>query len=190
MGIPSTLITSSLFARYLSFYKEERVKISNLLDNEFDYNLNLTSEELLEAYQFARIINHYQGFNFLSKASISYSWNLNLSEIARIWTNGFIIRSDLMTELVTVLKESEDLISFSIITEQIKKIRPSANKVVSQCILNNIPAPCLSEAVNFLNGLSTTNSSANLIQAQRDYFGAHKYQRNDDENSNYYHTKW
>ncbi len=190
LGIPSTLIASSLFARYLSFYKEERLKISNLLDNETDYNLNLTSEELLKAYQFARIINHYQGFNLMSEASKAYSWNLNLSEIARIWTNGCIIRSDLMTELVTVLKESENLISFSKITEIIKKIRPSANKVVSQCVLNNIPAPCLSEAVNFLNGLSTTNSSANLIQAQRDYFGAHHYQRLDDETGQYYHTKW
>ncbi len=151
LGIPSTLIASSLFARYLSFYKEERLKISNLLDNETDYNLNLTSEELLKAYQFARIINHYQGFNLMSEASKAYSWNLNLSEIARIWTNGCIIRSDLMTELVTVLKESENLISFSKITEIIKKIRPSANKVVSQCVLNNIPAPCLSEAVNVMD---------------------------------------
>jgi len=87
LGVPSTLIASALFARYTSFYKDERIQLNTNFKTEITSDLNLSVVEVLEAYQFARIINHYQGFKLINEASNKFSWDLNLSEIARIWTN-------------------------------------------------------------------------------------------------------
>ncbi|SNR32929.1 NADP-dependent phosphogluconate dehydrogenase [Lutibacter flavus] len=190
LGIPSTLIPAALFARYSSFYKEDRVKLNRIYDDGNTSSLNLTTEDILKAYQFARIINHFQGINLISEASIKYEWELNLSEIARIWTNGCIIKSNLMVELVAVLKETSNLLGYEKFVQKIKKLKPSTNKVVSQCVLNEMAIPCLSESVNFFNGHTIANSPANIIQAQRDYFGAHTYQRIDDPSGEFYHTNW
>ncbi len=190
LGIPSTLITSALYARYISFYKEERIQLNKHFETRNTSELNLTTDDVLKAYQFARIVNHYQGFKLIAEASDSFSWNLNLSEIARIWTNGCIIKSTLMQDLVEVLKETKNILAHQCFIELVNEYKTSAKKVVSQCILNDIVSSCLSESVQFFYGITTANSSANIIQAQRDYFGAHTYQRVDDNSMKHYHTKW
>jgi 6-phosphogluconate dehydrogenase len=191
LGVPSTLIASALFARYTSFYKEDRVELhKKYREDTSKTKPNLLNNEVLKAYQFSRIINHYQGFKLISDASKAYKWELNLSEIARIWTNGCILKSTLMWELVETLKGTENLLMNKKIIQQIKELKPSITKVVSQCVLNELAIPCLSESINFFNSLTTANSTANLIQAQRDYFGAHTYQRIDDGSENFYHTNW
>ncbi|MBK5209284.1 MAG: NADP-dependent phosphogluconate dehydrogenase [Flavobacteriaceae bacterium] len=191
LGVPSTLIASALFARYISFYKEDRVELhKKYREATSKTKPNLLIDEVLKAYQFSRIINHQQGFKLISEASKFYEWGLNLSEIARIWTNGCIIKSTLMQELVETLKGNENLLMNEKFIQQIKELKPSITKVVSQCVLNELAIPCLSEAINFLNSHTTANSTANLIQAQRDYFGAHTYQRIDDDSENFYHTNW
>jgi 6-phosphogluconate dehydrogenase len=190
LGVPSTLIVSALFSRYISFYKEERIQLNKNFEKAINSELNIITNDVLEAYQFARIINHYQGFKLIDVASKKYNWNLNISEIARIWTNGCIIKSDLMKDLVDVLKETENILTHKRIIELIKQYRSSVKKVVSQCVLNDFTTPCLSESIQFLNGITTINSSANIIQAQRDYFGAHTYQRKDDDSEENHHTNW
>lgn len=190
LGVPSTMIASSLFARYTSFYKDERVAASRVIDSNTEFSLNLTNEDVLKAYQFARILNHYQGFKLIQEASNSYKWNLNLSELARIWTNGCIIRSDLMVDLVTIFKTTNNLLTDQKIIAQLNNLKPTTKKVVSQCLINELPIPSLTEAISFLNSFSVANSSANLIQAQRDYFGAHTYQRIDDPSGKFHHTNW
>ncbi|MFC0606078.1 NADP-dependent phosphogluconate dehydrogenase [Winogradskyella pulchriflava] len=190
LGVPSTLIASALFARYTSFYKEERIQLHANFKSETISGLQLSSTEILEAYQFARIINHYQGFKLIAEASDKFSWNLNLSEIARIWTNGCIIRSTLMEALVEVFKETTNILTNSQLITSIKHYKPSVKKVVSQCVLNDITVSCLGESIQFFNGITTVDSSANIIQAQRDYFGAHTYKRNDDDGVKSHHTIW
>lgn len=190
LGIPSTMITSALYARYISFFKDERIHASRNLSTEGKAELSFDIENLLQAYQFARLINHYQGFKLIVEASNNFSWGLNLSELARIWTNGCIIRSDLMVELVAIFKESDHLLKNETIIDRLKKLKPSAKKVVADCVLNELAIPNLSESVNFLNSFSVADSSANLLQAQRDYFGAHTYQRKDDPTGKFYHTDW
>nr|WP_321222242.1 NADP-dependent phosphogluconate dehydrogenase [uncultured Psychroserpens sp.] len=190
LGVPSTLISSALFARYTSFYKEERIQLNTKFKSDTVSNLQLTSTEILEAYQFARIINHYQGFKLIAEASNKFSWDLNLSEIARIWTNGCIIRSTLMEELVEVFKETTNILTNPELIASIKQYKLSVKKVVSQCVLNDITASCLGESIQFFNGITTVESSANIIQAQRDYFGAHTYKRNDDDGVKNHHTIW
>jgi 6-phosphogluconate dehydrogenase len=189
LGAPSTLIASALFARYTSFYKEERTKANQYFGIK-PSSLNLEIEDVLNGYQFARILNHYQGLKLISEAFKAYGWTLCLSEIARIWTSGCIIKSDLMEQLVDVLKESDNILTDKTIISEVLTLKPSINKVVSECILSEVPIPSLSESVNFLNGYATANSSANIIQAQRDYFGAHTYQRIDDPSEEFHHTNW
>ena len=190
LGVPSTMIASALFARYTSFYKEERVTASKNLSSEASSSLNINNDDLLKAYQFARIMNHYQGFKLINQASISYNWDLNLSELSRIWTNGCIIKSDLMVELVSIFKTTDNLLTNNQIIKQLKTLKPSIKKVVSECVLNELAIPNLSESINFLNSFAVANSSANLIQAQRDYFGAHTYQRKDEDSGKFHHTNW
>jgi 6-phosphogluconate dehydrogenase len=190
LGVPNTLISSALFARYSSFYKDDRIEANKSFETKSDINLEFSEVELLNAYKFARIINHHQGFNLIEQASKNYNWNLNLSEIARIWTAGCIIKSDLMKDLIDVLKSSASILKHDTIISQIKTLKPSVNKVIAECILNELPISCLSESINFFNSYTTADSTANIIQAQRDYFGAHTYQRVDDNSGTFHHTNW
>ena len=190
LGVPSTLVATALFSRFISFYKDERLQLNKLFDKNETSKLNLTSIEILEAYQFARIINHYQGFKLINEASNTYKWNLNLSEIARIWTNGCIIKSTLMQDLVETLKHNSNLLTNTKLIDSVNQYKSAAKKVVQQSLLNDIATPALSEAIQFLNGITITYSSANIIQAQRDFFGAHTYRRRDDDSGKSYHTIW
>lgn len=189
LGIPSTLIASSLYARYISTFKEMRTHLSSFYEKDYqEFQVDDTS--LLEAYKLARIINHYQGFTLLDEASVSMGYKLSLSELARIWTNGCIIRSDLMEDLVSVLKKDKNILVSSELIPEIKRLKPSLAKIVAQSISAEIPVPCFSEALNFFNGITEKQLPANLIQAQRDYFGAHTYRRNDESDGVSHHTNW
>jgi len=190
LGAPSTMIATALFARYISFFKEERIAASTNFGTKDITKPNISNTDLLEAYQFARIINHYQGFKLIGEASKSYEWDLNLSEISRIWTAGCIIKSDLMLKLVSAFKDTDNMLTDKGVIQQINKLKQSARKVVSECVVNELAIPNLSEAINFLHSISVADSSADLIQAQRDYFGAHTYQRKDDESGKFHHTNW
>ena len=190
LGVPSTMIASALFARYISFYKEERVLNNKNFRNIKTTTCDISIDTVREAYQFARIINHYQGFKLISEASNKYSWDLNFSEIARIWTSGCIIKSTLMQDLVDVLKETTNILTNTHFAASINNYKSSIKKVVTQCLLNDVSTPCLGESIQFFNGIKTANSSANIIQAQRDYFGAHTYKRIDDDGVKSHHTNW
>lgn len=190
LGVPSTLVATALSSRFISFYKDERLQLDKLFDKTETSELNLTSMEIFEAYQFARIINHYQGFKLINEASNTYKWNLNLSEIARIWTNGCIIKSTLMQDLVETLKHDANILTNTKLIDCVNQYKSAAKKVVLQSLLSDIATPALSEAVQFLNGITIAYSSANIIQAQRDFFGAHTYKRLDDESGKSYHTIW
>jgi len=190
LGMPATMIASALFARYTSFYKSDRTALETIYSNDRNEKADISPEHIREAYQFARIINHHQGFKLIQQASDTYKWNLNLSEIARIWTNGCIIRSTLMDDLILILRTNSSILAHSDIANTIKELKQSAKDILSEGIQKEIALPCLSEAIQYFYGMTTGRSSANLIQAQRDYFGAHTYQRTDDSSAQFYHTNW
>ena len=189
LGVPSTLIANALFARFTSSFKTQRQKVAAIFKHSTEVQ-TIEVADLLKAYHFARIINHYQGFQLISEAAKTYQWNIVLSELARVWTNGCIIKSDLMKKLVPLLKESNNLLDAPSLQNELLLLKPIANKVVAQCILSEIPTSSLSESVNFLNQLKTDRSAANIIQAQRDYFGAHTYKRIHDPLQKNHHTIW
>lgn len=186
-GEPATMMPAALFARYLSFFKEKREDAAKVFSSINDDN-DVSMLQLKEAYQFSRIINHYQGFSVIERVSDQNNWDVNLSETARIWTEGCIIKSDLMKELVEHLKtEGSLLFKYKNIIEH---THASAQSVAIEGIKRALHIPCLLEAVNFFHGIKTAKSTANVIQAQRDYFGAHTYQRVDDACGKSYHTVW
>jgi 6-phosphogluconate dehydrogenase len=191
-GIPATLIASALYARYLSSFKDLRTEMSAIYcpNNRSENNKELDWEQLRAAYELARIINHFQGFWLIEGISKKYNWDINLSEVARIWTNGCIIRSQLMQDLVPILKEEKNILASKNLIPQIIKLKPALSTIVATAIQAGIAVPCLSESINFLNGLTTEKSGANLIQAQRDYFGAHTFQRIDAESGQFFHHHW
>jgi len=150
----------------------------------------LDLKTLEQAYRFARIVNHHQGFEIMSEASKTYHWNLNLSEIARIWTNGCIIRSQLMQDASSYLKAHKDLLSHQDSFESLQNSESSIADVLQGAISNRVPLDTFWAAYNYWISMTTKRLPSNLIQAQRDYFGAHTYQRLDRPSTEYFHTNW
>ncbi|TYP98188.1 6-phosphogluconate dehydrogenase [Tenacibaculum adriaticum] len=189
LGFPNTMMTSSVFDRYISSFKERRVELAQKI-NRKNTNESVNIEQLKKGYQFARIINHQQGFGLIKEASNFYNWDLNLSEIARIWTNGCIIRSKFMEDSISILKENEDYFEDQNNFNYLNSSEASIIKVLQFGLQNRISLNTLSASYNYWVGMTTKKLPANIIQAQRDFFGAHTYQRIDTDNSSFFHTKW
>ena len=143
-----------------------------------------------EAYQFARIINHHQGFSLIGSVSDRNAWQVNLSEVARIWTAGCIIKSDLMKDISVTLNQADNLLFNEPWRSQLDATHSATQQVVIKCMENQLPIPCLTAALNYFHGIKIGDGSANLIQAQRDYFGAHTYKKKNDPSERSYHTVW
>jgi 6-phosphogluconate dehydrogenase len=150
----------------------------------------LLMERLKNAYALTRIINHEVGFSLIAAVSKQENWNLNFSEIARIWTNGCIIRSTLMEELVHLYKENDSLLRNKKMITRIKGLQSDMVSTIGLGLQHNFAMPVMSAAANYLFGRIIADSSANILQAQRDYFGAHTYQRKGDSSGKFYHTNW
>lgn len=175
-AVPASLIANALYARQISSYKNLRVQFEKNYPREKN-TITINEASLKNAYQFTKMIIHFQGFWLLDEFSKNHHWNLNLSEIARIWTKGCIIQSDFMETLVPILKLNAHIILDASITEQIKTTAPAATEIVISALENKIATPIMSDAIQFFNAISTAHSTANLIQAQRDFFGAHTFLR-------------
>jgi len=190
LGIPNTMMSGAVFARYISSFKESREKFSNLPSPIKHKKALLNLSLLKEAYQFARLINHQQGFKLMQMASESYEWNLNFSEIARIWSNGCIIKSQLMNDLHEYFKKDNDLFDMAEVTKVLIKGESAITQIIACGLDQRVSLHCFSASYYYWVDMTTKNLPANLIQAQRDFFGAHTYQRVDKSPEDYFHTKW
>lgn len=187
LGMPSTMITAALFARYVSTIKEN---YSYLKRNQNIKVKKIAINKIKEAYQVARLINHQQGFALMQAASETFQWQLNFKEIARIWTNGCIIRSALMENLSQTLKQYQDLFASPKIMKQTQKQQAALKAFCIASIQADLPIPCHQAAWDYWNSLEARFPTANIIQAQRDFFGAHTYQKVNDTSGAFYHTEW
>ncbi|MCJ7758326.1 MAG: NADP-dependent phosphogluconate dehydrogenase, partial [Gillisia sp.] len=185
-----SVLTSALYARYISAFRELRAEASKVYISKDNSPVEIDPETIRAGYQLARLVNHHQGIHLLNEASKAYDWDLNLSEIARIWTNGCIIRSKLMEKLKTYLKRNDQLLLEDEVIKLANNSKDNLKELVQKAIQKDVPVSCLSESLNYLNAYSQKESGANLIQAQRDYFGAHLYQRKNDPSGNWYHSDW
>lgn len=191
-GVASPTITLALYARFVSSDKARR---EALAEHYFEKIPPLIfsrehGRKIQQALYVSRLINHIIGFDLISKAAGENLYDLSLSEVARVWTNGCIIRSGLMEELVDILHESRDLFENDKIKVGIKDGRGSLADVLHIGFQNHCALPVMSSALNYLNSMTRASSTANLIQAQRDFFGAHTYQRIDMPDTEFFHTDW
>lgn len=191
LGKPLNTITESVMARYISAMKITRVKAAFAFGFSYKKEIEIDLNTLKSAYASSRLINHAIGFDTIKEASNQNNWNLNLSEISRIWTNGCIIRSELMEDLVSNFKESEEhLLLHKDIVDDLKLKITDYSKIVGQALGAGCTIPVLSSGLNYLLGFISEQSSANMIQAQRDCFGAHTYERVDKPKGTSFHTDW
>lgn len=192
LGVSLDTITASVMARNISGLKAQKEKAKDLYKGLNSNSVDISLKNLFAAYKAASIINHSIGFELLRIASKEYKWNLNLSEIARLWTNGCIIRSSFMEELVEIFgSENEDhLLLHPRVIDHLNMRKLQFINTVPEIQKAGCPMQVSSAALNYFLNFIRGNTSANIIQAQRDYFGAHTYERTDKPRRNFFHTNW
>lgn len=192
LGVSIPTITAAVNARNISGYKEERVRYREVFTTP---GLENPGEEFLKVLEdglyLAIIIAYEEGMSLLQKASIEYDYNLALDEVARIWQDGCIIRSQLLQTIQKIYKDDPELPSIILAKEFSKEFVEKINNLRQIVIIakkQGIPVPAFSAALDYFDSLSSIKLPANMIQAQRDYFGAHTYERRDREGT--FHTEW
>ena len=195
LGVPLTMITESVFSRFLSAMKDERVKASKWLkgpsQNKVVGNKKEIIEQIRKTLYFSKIISYAQGFSQYQIASKEYNWNLQLREIAKIFRGGCIIRAAFLQNIMDAYERNpqlENLLLDSYFQSVTADYQEAAREVVSAAIKAGIPVPSLSSALAYYDSYRSAVLPANLLQAQRDYFGAHTYERIDKQGS--FHTEW
>lgn len=196
LGVPAATIAEAVFARCISGLKEERVVASSILtgpEKKFKGNKKLFIKKIHDALYASKICSYSQGFQLMRSASIEYKWNLNFGEIALIWRNGCIIRAQFLERIKGAFAKDPELKNL-LLDPYFKKIVTSKQKrwrdVVSQAVKNGIPVSAFSSALSYYDSYRAERLPANLLQAQRDYFGAHTYERVDKKRGEYFHTNW
>ncbi|RXJ70381.1 phosphogluconate dehydrogenase (NADP(+)-dependent, decarboxylating) [Veronia nyctiphanis] len=195
-GIPLTLITESVFARALSARKDERVQAAELFGHKVEAvegDREQWLEALRQALLAAKIISYAQGFMLIREASEQYNWELNYGNVALLWRGGCIIRSAFLGNIRDAFEKDPELKflgSDSYFKAILDDCSASWRKVVAKSFEIGLPMPGMSSALTFLNGYTTARLPANMLQAQRDYFGAHTYERTDKPRGEFFHTNW
>lgn len=195
LNVPLPLITEAVYARSLSSRKEERAAVSGTDEDMVTEIQDISRlEQILEgALYCAKIISYAQGFSLLHTAGQSYGWKLQMSEIARIWRGGCIIRSGFLDRISQAyLKETElvNLMLDPFFKRELAEHVESLRKVVSMGALSGVPLPAMSSALAYYDSYHCRRLPANLLQAQRDYFGGHMFQRTDREQGEFFHYNW
>lgn len=196
LGIPLTLISEAVFARCVSSLKEQRTQNSKLFGQKVfpvDGDKKQWVDNLRQALLASKIISYAQGFMLIREAGETYNWNLNYGKTALLWREGCIIRSAFLSNIRDAYENNPDLVFLGTdpyFKNILETCLPTWRKVVAKAIECGIPMPCMASAVTFLDGYTSERLPANLLQAQRDYFGAHTYERTDKPRGEFFHTNW
>lgn len=194
LGVPLPLITESVFARFISTYKEERVNASQKFPQTaftFEGDKKEFIEKIRQALYFSKIMSYAQGFAQLRQASKEYNWQLPFGEIAKIWRAGCIIRAQFLQKITDAYDKNADLENLLLddyFFDITVKYQQAVRDVVALAVQAGVPVPTFSSAIAYFDSYRAERLPANLIQAQRDYFGAHTYQRTDREGI--FHYSW
>ena len=195
-AVPLTLIAESVFARCLSAAKEERVRAAALYPHEipaFEGDRAAFIECVRKALYASKIVSYAQGYTLMRSAAKTYGWDLNYGGIALMWRGGCIIRSVFLGKIKEAYDknpELDNLLTDGYFRETIRGCVPAWREVVAWAMKAGIPMPAFSSALSWFDGYTTERLPANLLQAQRDYFGAHTYERVDTPRGEYFHTNW
>ncbi len=196
MGMPVTLIGEAVFSRCLSALKAERVEASGLIRGpgvKFSGDTKEFIDDLEQALLASKIVSYAQGFMLMKEAAKEYGWNLNYGGIALMWRGGCIIRSAFLGKIKEAFDKNPELNNL-LLDDYFLKIVENAQgawrRVVVKAVELGIPVPAISTALSFFDGYRNKRLPANLLQAQRDYFGAHTYERVDKPRGEFFHTNW
>jgi 6-phosphogluconate dehydrogenase len=194
LGIATPTITEAVFARYISAIKDERVAASKVIkgpEAKFEGDKEAFLEAIRQALFASKICSYAQGFAMMKQASIEYGWNLNFGDIALMWRSGCIIRAQFLDTIKDAFDNDPELPNLLLapyFREAVEKAQANWRLVVSTAVNMGIPVPAFSSALSYFDSYRRASLSANMIQAQRDYFGAHTYNRTDKEGT--FHTEW
>lgn len=190
-GVPAMMITAALHARYLSGQRHIRSHLDEVTGKQQRKGASMGTTDLYNAFQLARIINYHEGFAIIRAVSGHYGWKIDLSELSRIWTNGCIIRSSLMNRFVKLWEEWDDeLVLHPEVKPLLAATWPGLRRIVHVASAETLFTPCLVAASQYIAGASLRFPAANLIQAQRDFFGAYGYRKVDDPEGPVRHHDW
>ncbi|MBS0621519.1 MAG: decarboxylating NADP(+)-dependent phosphogluconate dehydrogenase [Verrucomicrobia bacterium] len=196
LGMPLTLIGEAVFARCLSALKEERVRASKFIPHTpppFTGNKEAFVEQVRNALYASKIISYAQGYMLMRQAAKEFGWKLNYGAIALMWRGGCIIRSRFLNNIKQAYQENnelENLLLHDFFREAILKCEKGWREVVATSARQGVPVPCFSSALTYYDGYRCARLPANLLQAQRDFFGAHTYERVDQPRGKFFHTNW
>jgi 6-phosphogluconate dehydrogenase len=196
LGIPLTLISEAVFARCLSAMKEDRVDASKVLGGptaKFTGDKAAFLSDLEKALYASKVVSYAQGFTLLRAAADEFKWNLNYGAIALMWRGGCIIRSAFLGKIKTAFDRNPGLANLLLdpfFKEKIEESQGAWRRVISAAVTYGIWVPAFSTALNYFDGYRNARLPANLLQAQRDYFGAHQYERVDKPRGEFFHTNW
>ncbi len=196
LGMPLGLIATAVFERSLSARKELRVEIAGKLPTGHPGSVadkQAAVEEVFAALYASKLVSYAQGFAVLQQASDTFGWELDLASIARMWRGGCIIRSVFLNDIAAAFEASDrpaNLLSAPYFTAEVKTLLPSWKKVVADAVRDELPVPAFASALNYTYSLTSPQLPANLVQAQRDYFGAHTFERTDAPRGRFFHENW
>jgi 6-phosphogluconate dehydrogenase len=195
-GVPLTLIGEAVFSRCLSAAKSERIRSSKIFTGpkiSKPGNTQAFIKDLEKALYAAKVVSYAQGYLLMREAAKEYKWNLNYGGIALMWRGGCIIRSAFLDKIKDAFDRNPDLENLLLapfFTSVIEDAQGSWRRVLVAAIENGIPTPAFSSALAYFDGYRSERLPANLLQAQRDYFGAHTYERVDRPRGEFFHTNW
>jgi 6-phosphogluconate dehydrogenase len=196
LGVPLTLIGEAVYGRCLSAMKDERVSASKVLSGpkpNFSGDKKSFIEDIRKALFASKIVSYAQGYVLMKAAAEEYKWNLNNGGIALMWRGGCIIRSVFLGKIKEAFDKNPSLSNLLLdpfFKEKVESSQESWRRVVATAVLNGIWIPAMSTALNYFDGFRSEKLPANLLQAQRDYFGAHTYERIDKPRGEFFHTNW
>jgi 6-phosphogluconate dehydrogenase len=195
-GVPLTLIGEAVFSRCLSAAKSERIRSSKIFSGPrpaAPADKSAFIDDLEQALYAAKVVSYAQGYLLMREAAKEYKWSLNNGGIALMWRGGCIIRSAFLGKIKEAFDKKPDLENLLLdpfFTGVIEDAQASWRRVVSAAVQNGISAPALTSALAYFDGYRSERLPANLLQAQRDYFGAHTYERVDRKRGEFFHTNW
>jgi 6-phosphogluconate dehydrogenase len=196
LGVPLTLIGEAVFARCLSAQKEERVEASKVLSGPkvvFSGDKKAFIDDIKHALFASKIVSYAQGYVLMREAAKEFGWKLNYGGIALMWRGGCIIRSIFLGKIKEAFDSNPDLTNLLLdpyFKEKVEAAQTGWRRVIGAAVANGIPVPALTTALAYFDGYRSERLPANLLQAQRDYFGAHTYERIDKPRGEFFHTNW
>jgi 6-phosphogluconate dehydrogenase len=192
LGQPTTLVGEAVYARIVSSDPERRARASRIFAAPTEA-LDATTDDIENALYASKIVSYAQGFRLMEAASKEHNWDLDMSSIASIWRAGCIIRADFLEDITSAYLESPalaDMTESRFFSAALEQAEPGWRKVVAAAVASGLPIPAYASALSYFDSMRSERLPANLIQAQRDFFGAHTFERTDRPRGEFFHHEW